>query len=201
MRERIKRNLMATLAFSQGVPMLSHGDEICRTQQGNNNAYCQDNPISWVDWRLTPLKKQFLEFTPRGLCDPGPQPGAATPHVLSPRAGGPGRDEGPGLAAPRRRGDDVRRLERPRGPRPRHAGPGGGHRRSGRARPTPPGRGGAPAGERGRPLPSLRAPRSRPAGAWTEIINTAHPQVRPVRQNLVNLVAHSLMLLRHEAPR
>ena len=61
MRERIKRNLLATLAFSQGVPMLSHGDEIGRTQQGNNNAYCQDNPLTWVDWRLTPLKKQFLD--------------------------------------------------------------------------------------------------------------------------------------------
>ena len=46
------RNFLATLAFSQGVPMLSHGDELGRTQQGNNNAYCQDNEITWVDWTL-----------------------------------------------------------------------------------------------------------------------------------------------------
>ncbi len=50
LRERQKRNLLATLLFSQGTPMLLAGDEFSRTQQGNNNAYCQDNPISWVDW-------------------------------------------------------------------------------------------------------------------------------------------------------
>ena len=50
LRNRQKRNLLATLLFSQGVPMLTAGDELGRTQQGNNNAYCQDNEISWVDW-------------------------------------------------------------------------------------------------------------------------------------------------------
>ena len=70
MRERIKRNLLATLAFSQGVPMLSHGDEIGRTQQGNNNAYCQDNPLTWVDWRLTPLQRELLGVHPRSLRHP-----------------------------------------------------------------------------------------------------------------------------------
>jgi glycogen operon protein len=50
LRERQKRNFMTTLFLTQGVPMLSHGDEIGRTQQGNNNAYAQDNEISWVDW-------------------------------------------------------------------------------------------------------------------------------------------------------
>jgi isoamylase len=50
LRDRQKRNLMATLALSQGVPMLLGGDEIGRTQHGNNNAYCQDNEISWFDW-------------------------------------------------------------------------------------------------------------------------------------------------------
>src|SRR3712207_1420961 len=49
-REQTKRNLMATLLLSQGVPMISHGDEVGRTQQGNNNVYAQDNEISWVDW-------------------------------------------------------------------------------------------------------------------------------------------------------
>ncbi|MGN6650006.1 glycogen debranching protein GlgX [Trinickia sp.] len=50
LRERQKRNLLATLLFSQGTPMIVAGDEFGRTQQGNNNAYCQDNEISWVDW-------------------------------------------------------------------------------------------------------------------------------------------------------
>ena len=53
LRERQKRNLLATLLLSQGTPMLLAGDEFGRTQQGNNNAYCQDNEISWVDWNIT----------------------------------------------------------------------------------------------------------------------------------------------------
>jgi glycogen operon protein len=64
-RERQKRNFMATLLFSQGVPMISGGDELSRTQGGNNNAYCQDNEISWHDWKLLPNEKDFLEFTKR----------------------------------------------------------------------------------------------------------------------------------------
>jgi glycogen operon protein len=51
-RDRMKRNLIATLFFSQGVPMLLGGDEIGRTQHGNNNAYCQDDEISWFDWEI-----------------------------------------------------------------------------------------------------------------------------------------------------
>ena len=66
-REQAKRNFIATLAFSQGVPMISHGDEIGRTQRGNNNAYCQDNETSWVDWRLRPEQQALLEFTARAL--------------------------------------------------------------------------------------------------------------------------------------
>ena len=50
LRERQMRNMLATLLLSQGTPMLLAGDEFGRTQQGNNNAYCQDNEISWLDW-------------------------------------------------------------------------------------------------------------------------------------------------------
>ena len=53
LRDRQRRNLMATLMLSIGVPMMSGGDELGRTQRGNNNAYCQDNEISWTDWELT----------------------------------------------------------------------------------------------------------------------------------------------------
>jgi isoamylase len=66
-RDRMQRNLIATLACSLGVPMLSHGDELGRTQHGNNNAYCQDNPITWVDWHLTPARRELLEFTRAAL--------------------------------------------------------------------------------------------------------------------------------------
>ena len=65
LRERQKRNFMATLLFSQGVPMICGGDEIGRTQNGNNNAYCQDNPITWYNWDLDERKKSLLEFTRR----------------------------------------------------------------------------------------------------------------------------------------
>jgi len=61
-RERQKRNFLATLLLSQGVPMLCAGDEIGRTQRGNNNAYCQDNRVSWVHWKLTEEQQQLFDF-------------------------------------------------------------------------------------------------------------------------------------------
>jgi isoamylase len=62
-RARQKRNFLATLLLSQGIPMILGGDEIGRTQQGNNNAYCQDNEVSWYDWQNADL--ELLEFTRR----------------------------------------------------------------------------------------------------------------------------------------
>ena len=64
-REKQKRNFIATLLLSQGVPMICGGDEIGRTQGGNNNAYCQDNEISWHDWELDERGEDLLEFTRR----------------------------------------------------------------------------------------------------------------------------------------
>ena len=64
LRERQKRNLLATLLLSQGVPMLLSGDELGRTQQGNNNAYAQDNEISWLDWSL-PGREPLIHFVAR----------------------------------------------------------------------------------------------------------------------------------------
>ena len=63
LRERQRRNFLTTLFLSQGVPMLTGGDEWGRTQNGNNNAYCQDNEISWFDWERDEKQNQFLEFT------------------------------------------------------------------------------------------------------------------------------------------
>ena len=92
LRARQRRNFMATLLFSVGVPMISGGDELCRTQAGNNNAYCQDNEVSWTDWTMTPERQDFLEFTRRRDPDLEEPPGAAPPEVL------------PGPEHPRRRG-------------------------------------------------------------------------------------------------
>ena len=62
LRGRQKRNLIATLLLSQGVPMLLAGDELGQTQNGNNNAYCQDNELSWLDWDLSADERDFFEF-------------------------------------------------------------------------------------------------------------------------------------------
>jgi isoamylase len=65
LRERQKRNMLATLLFSQGTPMMLAGDEAGRTQQGNNNTYCQDSDISWHDWEAVERNKPLREFTAR----------------------------------------------------------------------------------------------------------------------------------------
>lgn len=62
LRARQQRNFLATLMLSQGVPMISHGDEMGRTQQGNNNAYCQDNALTWVDWQLDDARTDLLQY-------------------------------------------------------------------------------------------------------------------------------------------
>ena len=67
LRERQQRNFLTTLLLSQGVPMIVAGDEMGRTQQGNNNAWCQDNEISWVDWELDEEREALHEFTRRLL--------------------------------------------------------------------------------------------------------------------------------------
>ncbi|WP_153505800.1 glycogen debranching protein GlgX [Cumulibacter manganitolerans] len=86
LRERRSRNFIATLMLSQGVPMLLHGDELGRTQQGNNNAYCQDNELTWVDWSavdedllaftsaLTKLRHEHPIFRRRRFFDGHPEP-------------------------------------------------------------------------------------------------------------------------------
>ncbi|MCD2112638.1 glycogen debranching protein GlgX [Rhodococcus rhodochrous] len=63
LRGRQQRNMLATLILSQGTPMLAHGDEFGRTQQGNNNVYCQDNELSWVDWSLAESNADLVAFT------------------------------------------------------------------------------------------------------------------------------------------
>jgi glycogen operon protein len=63
LRQQQMRNILVTLMLSQGTPMIAHGDEIGRSQQGNNNVYCQDSPLSWMDWSLRETNADLLEFT------------------------------------------------------------------------------------------------------------------------------------------
>ncbi|WP_229054585.1 glycogen debranching protein GlgX [Aeromicrobium sp. Leaf350] len=63
LRERQRRNFLATMLLSQGVPMLLHGDELGRTQGGNNNVYCQDNEVAWIDWSLAGDEADLIRFT------------------------------------------------------------------------------------------------------------------------------------------
>jgi glycogen operon protein len=104
LRQQQMRNLLATLALSQGVPMLLHGDEIGRTQQGNNNPYCLDNEISWQDWSLEPGSRSSSPGPSYCVCARIiPYCGAALlPGQANPRKGGPGHS----LAQPERDGDE-----------------------------------------------------------------------------------------------
>ncbi len=111
-RERQKRNFLTTLVLSQGTPMLLGGDEMGRTQGGSNNAWCQDNEISWFDWEVDEAGERLLDFTRRLIELRHDAPGVPAPPV-------PARDRGGGLRAarrlvvpPRRPAHDQARLGR-----------------------------------------------------------------------------------------
>ena len=187
-RERMKRNFLATLAFSQGVPMLSHGDEVGRTQSGNNNAYCHDGPLTWVEWRLTPPQQELLQFTR---------------HVFAVRA-----------ATPLLRRSSFFRRE-PEGPDQRKdltwLGPDG--KEMTVAEWTDPANHVLGmlihsdskqtkdvllllnSGGRSKlfTLPALAH-----AGTWAEVVNTSHSAQRRVAEGMVNLGARTLMLLQYQ---
>jgi isoamylase len=196
LRQRIARNLLATLACSQGVPMLSAGDEMGRTQRGNNNAYCQDNELGWVDWELDHERRGLLEF-------------ART--VFAIRAANP--------ALRRRRffrGEmtagwrDVKWLRADGGEMTPEDWPDGsahvlGMLIHGWATDERDERGRRIRGDtlllllNGGPRSrSFTLPRLEGPGTWHEEIHTARAERgRPVRSAAVSLVAHSLVLLRH----
>jgi isoamylase len=201
MRERIKRNFIATLAFSQGVPMISHGDEVGRTQQGNNNGYCQDGPLTWVDWRLTPLQRQLLDFSRTVFAIRAANPVLRRRNYFRHQPDHPGGVKDLTWLRP----DGKEMTETDWDDSTNHVL---GMLILGEATDEVDERGRRLVGEaillltnggaRSRPftLPQLETP-----GAWVEVLNTAHPNPRTVRQGKVSLVAHSLMLLRHERPR
>jgi glycogen operon protein len=199
-RDRMRRNFMATLALSQGVPMLLAGDEMGRTQQGNNNAYCHDGELSWVDWSLPPRERAMLEFTRALLTLRQQNP------VLRRRgffAGRPLSEDGDGAK-------DVTWL-RPDGREMTHADwtASDGHALAmlvhGGASDERDERGQPIAGDwlllclnggavpRAFVLPALEAP-----GAWRELVDTARPGAHAAREGTVQVAATSLVLLRWE---
>jgi glycogen operon protein len=86
LRDRQIRNFFATLLLSEGVPMISHGDEVGRTQLGNNNAYCQDNEITWIDWNLTPAKRSLFDFVAKLIALRHEQPVLRRRHYFQGRS-------------------------------------------------------------------------------------------------------------------
>ena len=112
LRERQKRNFLATLLLSQGVPMIAHGDELGRTQRGNNNVYCQDNELSWVDWDDGPRRTSLLRVHRTVSRAARRAPGLPAPAVLPGPAHPRLEHRGHRLAAPGRAADERRGLER-----------------------------------------------------------------------------------------
>jgi glycogen operon protein len=90
LRIRQAKNMLASLLLSQGVPMLLAGDEVLRTQRGNNNAYCQDNAISWFDWRLVERNSEMLRFVAALIAFRRRQPNVRRSSFLAGKANRPG---------------------------------------------------------------------------------------------------------------
>jgi glycogen operon protein len=199
-RERMQRNLMATLVFSQGVRMILGGDEIGRTQCGNNNAYCQDNEISWTDWELAASQRELLAFTRQAIRIVHEN---AVLRRSSFFTGSPIAGATKDVTWLRSDGEEMT-AEDWVDPENRILGM------------LMPGRATDEVSERGRPVfgqtlllllnaggrsRSFTLPPLSRGATWNEILNTARPgQTRHLRRPAVNLVAHSLGLLRLEEP-
>ena len=198
-RDRMKRNFLTTLLFAQGVPMLLGGDEIGRSQQGNNNAYCQDNEVSWFDWDIGESGYDMRDFVRelirvlqsnpilrrRGFFTGAVVPGTNTKDVTWIRSNGQEmtdeawedpNNQSIGMLLFGRAADEVDIR----------------------------GRSASAdtlllllnAGTRSH---SYVLPRMESPGLWEELLNTARPGpwARQVRNDAVNLTAHSSLLLRH----
>jgi isoamylase len=206
LRERAKRNLLASLAFSQGVPMIGHGDEMGRTQRGNNNAYCQDNEVSWVDWTLGPRERELLEFARRVFAMRREHPALRRRSFFR---GGSAAANGPrDLTWLREDGAEMAREDWANGAR-RVIGM--------LMRPDGAGEVSAPAGRpradvlllflNGGDRPaSVRFPAAMPPADWREIVNTARAEARHASEPGearhagepgLTLEPHSLVLLSH----
>jgi isoamylase len=198
-RDRMKRNFLATLFFSQGVPMLLGGDEIGRTQQGNNNAYCQDNDVSWFNWDVGETGENLRNFVRdviavmrdnpilrrRAFFTGEPHPGMETKDVTWIRPDGSEMTEQDWADS------ELHTI---------------GMLLFGLATDEVDVRGRSYAGDSlflmlnsGTRSRSYTLPRMELAGQWEEVLSTAQPGPwsRIVRNEAVSLNAHSMLLLRH----
>ncbi len=121
LRRQQRRNFLTTLFLSQGVPMLAAGDEWARTQKGNNNAYCQDNEISWLNWNLDDEQKALLDFTKKLIQLPARSSGFPASEILPGPPDSRLRDSRRDVVQSRRQRDDGRRMEFAICSLPRHA--------------------------------------------------------------------------------
>jgi len=201
LRVRMKKNFLATLAFSQGVPMIAHGDEIGRTQNGNNNAYCQDNEITWVDWSLSEHERELLAFAGQVIELRQSNPVFRRRYFF---AGDPVNEQGP---------KDVTWL-RPDGGEMTHdewTAPDQhvvGVLIHGDASDEIDERGRLNRGATllllmngGRRSRRFAIPVLSEAGRWIERVNTAKPPRGVLKERALNLTAHSLVLLCYERPK
>jgi isoamylase len=198
LREQMQRNLIATLVFSQGVRMLLGGDELDRTQQGNNNGYAQDNEISWYDWESPSASRELLTFTRQALAIFRSNPVLRRRSFFdgTPR---PGREKDVTWVRP----DGGEMIDGDwQDPENRVLGM------------LMPGRGTDETDARGRPVQgrtllllvnggarsrSFTLPRQGRPGVWTELLSTVRPgSTRTLGRPAVNLVARSLSLLSYE---
>jgi len=195
MRRRITRNFLATLAFAQGVPMLTAGDEMGRTQHGNNNAYCHDDELGWVDWTSDDEARALLEFARHVFAIRREHPGLRRRRFFRSEAGAP-----PDVTWLRPDGNDMSQ-ENWTDPTGHVLGmlihaTAAAEERDERGRPI----GGenllilANGGSRSR---SFTLPKQGGPGVWEELANTTRAGTRGVKTPAMNLVAHSLVLLRH----
>jgi len=192
-RERTKRNFLGTLLLSNGVPMLLGGDEIGRSQGGNNNAYCQDNEVSWFNWDLSPAEEVLLNFTRQAMLVRRENPALRRRDFLSGKAG-----------ITWIRPDGLPMTDQQwQDPRTQILGM------------LIDGLCSDEIGEDGRRVPAaslllLMNPSDRSryialppvmgGGNWEELFNTAWPESQPPREGALNLRSHSLVLLRLGAP-
>ena len=196
LRFRLMRDFLATLAFSQGVPMLSHGDEIARTQQGNNNAYAQDNEITWMDWTLDERRKALLAFTQKIFAIRHAHPVFRRRHFFH---GAPVREGAPkDLMWVRPDGQELTQQDWQNGENKVLGALVNGDATD-------------DTDERGRPIRDdtmllitnasdeevhFTLPQVAPDGRWAELVDTASDHLRMIEAGWVGLAPHSLMLLR-----
>jgi isoamylase len=198
MRDRIKRNMLATTFFSQGVRMLLSGDEIGHSRQGNNNPYCQDNGLNWLNWDLDEPANELFDFTRELGSIVRANPVLRKRDFFTGRTVSPGgmrdvtwvRPDGEEMAERDWSNPETRTI---------------GMLLAGRAADEVDDRGRAVFGQslllllnggtRSRlyVLPRLEWP-----GIWEELLDTSRPGKRVVRAPTVNLTAHSVMLLRYD---